>query len=77
MRTIFKMKSPCRAVLSENDQPRVIPIPASAMVVLVEENMKEDAIVKIRFGGKVLAMLSEVDPIVWTKNRSSLDGVAG
>lgn len=58
MRTIYKLKTHSRAILAENDQPRVIPIPASAMVVLVEGDMHEDTTVKIRFGGKVLAMLS-------------------
>jgi hypothetical protein len=58
MKTIFKMKGPSKAVLSDEDQLRLVSIPASAMVVLVEGNVHEDPTVKIRFGGKVLRMLS-------------------
>jgi len=57
--TIFKLKNRGRAVLSENDQRRVIPIPANAMVTLVGEDIDVDAFVKIRYEGKVLLMLSE------------------
>ena len=58
MRTIFKMTGPANAVLHEGDQKRAVSIPASAMVVLLHGNISEDAVVKIRFGGKVLHMLS-------------------
>jgi hypothetical protein len=37
----------------------VIPIPASAMVVLVAGDIEEDAFVKIRYEGKILDILSE------------------
>jgi hypothetical protein len=59
VRTIFKLKSQSTAILPENDRRSVIPIPASAMVVLVGGNIDEDAFVKIRYEGKVLLMLSE------------------
>ena len=59
MGSIFKLKNRGRAVLSENDQRSVIPIPANAMVTLVGGDIDEDAFVKIRYGGKVLMMLSE------------------
>jgi hypothetical protein len=58
MRTIFKMTGPANAVLHEGDQEKAVSIPASAMVVLLDGNISEDAVVKIRFGGKVLHMLS-------------------
>ena len=58
MRTIFKMTGPANAVLHEGDQKKAVSIPASAMVVLLDGNISEDAVVKIRFGGKVLHMLS-------------------
>jgi hypothetical protein len=57
--SIFKLKTRSRAILSENDQRNVIPIPASAMVTLVGGDIDEDAFVKIRYGGKVLMMLAE------------------
>ena len=58
MRTIFKMTGPTNAVLHEGDQKKSVSIPASAMVVLLDGNIGEDAVVKIRFGGKVLHMPS-------------------
>jgi len=59
MGSIFKLKTRSRAILSENDQRNVIPIPASAMVTLVGGDIDEDAFFKIRYGGKVLMMLAE------------------
>ena len=59
MGSIFKLKTRSRAILSENDQRNVIPIPASAMVTLIGGDIEEDAFVKIRYGGKVLMMLAE------------------
>jgi hypothetical protein len=58
MGSIFKLKTRSRAILSENDQRNVIPIPASAMVTLVGGDIDADAFVKIRYGGKVLMMLT-------------------
>ena len=59
MGTIFKLKTLSTAVLPGRDQRSVIPIPASAMVVLVGGDIHEDTFVKIRYEGKVLLMLSE------------------
>jgi hypothetical protein len=56
---IFTLKDRSRAILSENDQRSVIPIPARAMVTLVGGDIDEDAFVKIRYGGRILLMLSE------------------
>jgi len=41
MGSIFKMKTRSKAILSENDQRTVIPIPAKATVVLVGGDMDE------------------------------------
>ena len=59
MTQIFKLKNRGRAILSEDDQRSVIPIPARAMVTLVGGNIDEDPFVKIRYGGRVLLMHSE------------------
>jgi hypothetical protein len=72
---IFKLRRSSRAILCEDDQRRVITIPARAMVVLVGGDINEDIFVKIRFEGKVLQMLSEdlrsnAEP--WDDRRSSL-----
>ena len=58
MRTIFKMTGLANAVLRKGDQKRAVSIPASAMVVLLNGNISKDAVVEIRFRGKVLHMLS-------------------
>jgi hypothetical protein len=52
------MTGPANAVLYENDQKKVISIPARAMVTLIDGNIHEDSLVRIRFQGKVLHMLS-------------------
>jgi hypothetical protein len=52
MRTIFKMTGPANAVLHEGDQKRAVPIPANAMVVLLDGNISEDAVVKIPLEAK-------------------------
>ena len=59
MGSIFKLKTRSRAILSENDQRNIIPIPACAMLGLVSGDIDQDAFVKIRYGGKVLLMFSE------------------
>ncbi len=59
MKTIFKLNTRSTAILAENDQRSAIPIPARATVVLVVGDLDEDAFVKIRYGDKVLLMLSE------------------
>ena len=59
MGSIFRLKTPGRAILSEEDYRNVIHIPPSAMVVLVEGNIDQDPFVKIRYHGRVLLMLAE------------------
>ncbi len=59
MGKIFKLRNRRRAVLSENDYRTVIPIPAKATVVIVGGDIDKDAFVKIRYGSRVLLMLSE------------------
>ena len=56
---IFTLKDRSRAILSDNDQRSIIPIPARAMVVLVGGDIDEDAFVKIRYEGRVLMMLAD------------------
>jgi hypothetical protein len=56
---IFRLKSRSSAILSESNRRTVIPIPASAMVVLVGGDIEQDIFVKVRYEGKVLHMLSK------------------
>jgi hypothetical protein len=56
---IFKLKTPGRAILSEEDYRIVIPIPAGATIVLVGGDIDQDPFVKIRHRGRVLLMLAE------------------
>jgi hypothetical protein len=77
VRQIFKLKNRVgRAILSEDDQRTIIPIPARAMVTLVGGNIDEDPFVKIRYEGKVLLMLAEdlrSGGELWGKSVSCLD----
>jgi hypothetical protein len=72
--SIFKLKSPSRAILCENDHRSVILIPAGGQVVLVGGDIERDIFVKIRHEGKVLHILSEElrSGELWDDRRSSL-----
>ena len=59
MGRIFRLKTRSRAVLSENGQRSVIPIPANALVVIVGGDVDQDVFVTIRYEGKLLLMFSE------------------
>jgi hypothetical protein len=59
VRTIFKLKTRGRPIVSEKDYRNVILIPPSAMVTLLGGDIDEDPFVKIRYEGKVLMMLAE------------------
>ena len=59
MGRIFRLKTRSRAVLSENDQRSVIPIPANALVVIVGGDVDQDVFVTIRYEGRLLLMFSE------------------
>jgi hypothetical protein len=55
----LKLKNDSKAIFSEDNQWRVVVIPASAQVTLVEGDLEQDRFVKIRYQGKVVLMLSE------------------
>jgi hypothetical protein len=59
VRTIFKLKTRGRAIVSEKDYRNVIFIPPNAMVTLLGGDIDEDPFVKIRYEGKALMMLAE------------------
>lgn len=59
MGQVFQLKTPGRAILSEQDYRTVIAIPAKAKVVLLGGDIDEDPFVKIRYRGRVLLMLAE------------------
>ena len=59
MGQIFKLKDRGRAILCEEDYRTVILIPAKANVVLVGGDIDKDALVKIRYSGRVLFMAAE------------------
>ena len=58
VKNIFKLKTRGRAILSEEDERIVIPIPARATIILVGGDIDEDPFVKIRHSGRVLLMLA-------------------
>jgi hypothetical protein len=53
------LKNDSKAIFSEDNQWRVIVIPASAQVTLIAGNIDQDRFVKIRYQGKVVLILSE------------------
>jgi hypothetical protein len=55
----LKLKNDTKAIFSEDNQWKVVVIPASAQVTLVEGDMEQDRFVKIRYQGKVVLILSE------------------
>jgi hypothetical protein len=55
----FKLKNDSKAIFSEDNRWRVVVIPASAQVTLVEGDLEKDRFVKIRYQGKVLLILAE------------------
>ena len=59
MESTLKLKNDCKAIFSENNQWRVVVIPSSALVTLVEGDLEQDRFVKIRYQGKVVLILSE------------------
>jgi hypothetical protein len=59
MENTLKLRNDCKAIFSEDNQWRVVVIPASAQVTLVGGDLKQDRFVKIRYQGKVVLILSE------------------
>jgi hypothetical protein len=55
----LKFKNDSKAIFSEDNQWKVVVIPASAEVTLVEGDLDQDRFVKIRYQGKVVLILSE------------------
>jgi hypothetical protein len=53
------LKNDSKAIFSEDNQWRIVVIPASAQVALVAGNIDQDRFVKIRYQGKVVLILSE------------------
>ena len=59
MEQTLKLRNDSKAIFSEDNRWRVVVIPASAQVALVEGDMEQDRFVKIRYQGKVVLILSE------------------
>jgi hypothetical protein len=55
----LKLKNDSKAIFSEDNQWRVIVVPANAQVVIVQGDIEQDRFVKIRYQDKVLLILSE------------------
>jgi hypothetical protein len=55
----LKLKNDSKAIFSEDNHWRVVVIPASADVVLLEGDIHQDRFVKIRYQGKVVLILSD------------------
>jgi len=55
----FILRNDSKAIFSEHNQWRVVVIPASAQVTLVEGDLEQGRFVKLRYQGKVVLILSE------------------
>jgi hypothetical protein len=55
----LRLKNDSKAIFSEDNHWRVIVIPASTQVTLVDGDIEQDRFVKIRYQGKVVLILSE------------------
>jgi hypothetical protein len=55
----LRLKNDSKAIFSEDNHWRVIVIPASAQVTLVDGDIDQGRFVKIRYQGKVVLILSE------------------
>jgi len=54
----FKLNTPTSAILEENDAPRVVTIPANAVVTLVAGDTKGNGFVKVRYRDQVLSVFA-------------------
>ena len=59
METTLTLKNDRKAIFSEDNQWRVIVVPANAQVTLIAGNIDQDRFVKIRYQGKVVLILSD------------------
>ena len=59
MESTLKLKNDSKAIFSEDNQWRVVVIPASAQVTLVEGDIDQERLVTIRYQGNVVLILSE------------------
>ena len=59
MESTLRLKNDSKAIFSEDNHWRVIVIPASAQVTLVDGDIDQGRFVKIRYQGKVVLILSE------------------
>jgi hypothetical protein len=55
----LKLKNDTKAIFSEDNQWRVVVIPSSAQVIIVQGDIEQDRFVEIRYQGKVVLILSE------------------
>lgn len=55
---MFKLNTPTSAILNENNAPRVVAIPADAVVTLVEGDVEGNGFVKVRYREQVLSMFA-------------------
>lgn len=54
----FKLKSSTTGILNENAQPRVVTIPADALVTLVDGDTDGNGFVKVRYGETILSIFA-------------------
>lgn len=55
---VFKLRTPTVAVLSENEQRRVVTIPAQALITIVAGDLACNGLLKIRYRNQDLEMFA-------------------
>lgn len=55
---VFKLRTPTVAVLSENEQRRVITIPAHALITIIAGDLACNGLLKIRYRNQDLEMFA-------------------
>ena len=56
---VFKLNTPTLAIQSPNENPRIITIPANAVVAIVAGDINGSGFVKVRYKDQTLAMYAK------------------
>jgi hypothetical protein len=56
---VVKLNTPTLAIQSENEHPRIVTIPANAVVVIVDGDINGTGFVKIRYMDQTLAIYAK------------------
>ena len=55
---VFKLNIPVMAILVENNQPRVVIVPAAALLTIMSGDVEGPGLLKVRYENQMLEMLA-------------------